>query len=89
MNPTSIELPAVYYASIADQGGLRPKPTLENDRNWPTAATKGSDFHAQIMAAFRPGPEPESIDRALAAEDPKLNKRPFLTILAVGRCCSG
>jgi hypothetical protein len=35
-----------------------------------TAAIKGSEFHAQIMAAFWPGPEPGSIDRALAAVDP-------------------
>jgi hypothetical protein len=42
-------------------------------RFWPTAAINVSEFHAQTMAAFWPGPEPASLDGALAAVDPFRN----------------
>jgi hypothetical protein len=45
-------------------------------RFWPTAAINGSEFHAQTMPAFWPGPEPASIDGVLAAVDPKANLSP-------------
>ena len=44
-----------------------------NDRIWPTAAINRSEFRAQTMAALWPGPEPTSMDGALAASDPLRN----------------
>lgn len=71
MNPTSIELPTVYYASTADQGGLRPKPTLENDRNWPKAEVIGPQICTDLSSPFHPKAELTPAVPPISAYDPK------------------
>jgi hypothetical protein len=48
----------------------------------PTAAINASEFHAQTMTAFWPGPEPASLDGALAAVD---SERKLASLSLAGR----